>query len=141
MAGREYAMKGMVIAIIASLSLCGCVAQRMDEGLRALLGQDIHEAVRRLGYPDAQRKMSGDTIYVWGTSRDEVLPMSTTSTTSGMVGSAPVYGTTTSTELVPANFNCKIELAVDSNSIIKNFRYTGNAGGCAAYARALKPQN
>ena len=101
-------MKRIVALLLAVISLSGCVGQHMDEGLSNLVGQNISVAVARLGYPDSKREMMGDTIYVWGRSQNSVMPMSNTSTTTGMVGGAPVYGTTTSTSYVPVNYNCSI---------------------------------
>jgi hypothetical protein len=63
--------------------------------------------------------------------------MTTTSTTTGAVGNVPVYGTTTNTNFVPANFNCAIQLATNADGTIKSYQWSGNMGGCAPYSRAL----
>jgi len=132
-------MNRIVALLVLSLGLGGCVSQNMNEGLQSLVGQDIHAAVARLGYPSGQREILGDTIYVWGSSQNSVMPLSTTNYTSGSVGGVPVYGTTTSTNLVPVNYNCNIQLAVNSQGRIKSYQWSGNMGGCAHYANALKP--
>ena len=132
-------MKRIVAMVLAAAALTGCVSRNMNEGLQSLVGQDIHAAVARLGYPNAKREMLGDTIYVWGSSQNSVMPMTTTNYTTGMVGTVPITGATTSTEFVPVNYNCSIQIATDSSGTIKNWQWSGNMGGCAHYARALKP--
>jgi hypothetical protein len=131
-------MKNIAIVALAALGLGGCVAQNMNAGLNNLMGQNIHAAVDRIGYPNDQRQILGDTVYVWGTSQNTVIPMSTMNTTTGMVGGVPVYGTTTSTNFVPVNFNCTIQIATTPDGTIKNWRWSGNMGGCSSYANALK---
>lgn len=131
-------MKKVAVLLACLLSLGGCVFQNMTKGLDALKGQNIQVAVNELGYPDGQRTMLGHTIYVWGRSEDTVLPTFNTSTTNGMIGNTPVYGTTTTTNLIPVNYNCTIQIMVDSNNIIQSWQFTGNRGGCSAYANDLK---
>ncbi len=132
-------MRRVILALIAALGLTGCVAQNLNDGLKGLMGQNIQAAVARLGYPDGQRTMLGDTIYVWSSNHSAVIPLTSTNTTVGTVGSTPVYGTTTSTEWVPANYNCTIQIATDDAGTMKRYQWNGNMGGCAQYARALRP--
>ncbi|MFI4985894.1 MAG: hypothetical protein ACHQF3_00475 [Alphaproteobacteria bacterium] len=132
-------MRQAVLALITVLCLTGCVAQNINDGLNGLMGQNIQAAVARLGYPDAQRTMLGDTIYVWSSNHSAALPVTSTNTTVGTVGTMPVYGTTTSTEWVPVNYNCTIQIATDADGTMKHYQWSGNMGGCASYARALKP--
>ena len=130
-------MKRLGTMLLVAAVLSGCVAENMNKGLQGLVGEDIHIAVARLGYPSTQRQMLGDTIYVWGSSQNAVMPLTTSNYTTGMVGGTPVYGTTTNTTLVPVNYNCTIQLAVDSSGIIKSWQWNGNMGGCAQYANSL----
>jgi hypothetical protein len=130
-------MKKLVVLVVVAFTLSGCVSQRMNEGLNNLMGQNIQVAVDRLGYPDGQRTMLGDTIYVWSASHNTMLPMSTTSMTSGSVGTLPVYGTTTNTSFVPANLNCTIQISTFPDKTIKSYQWSGNNGGCSPYANAL----
>jgi hypothetical protein len=130
-------MKRIIAIPMVALALTGCVGQQMDEGLKRLLGQNVKAAVAKIGYPDSQRTMLGDTIYVWGVSRDTIAPIPTSSTTTGMVGGSLITGTTTGTSFVPVNLNCKIQLATGANGVIKQYQWSGNAGGCSSYARAL----
>jgi hypothetical protein len=121
----------------AALGLGGCVTEQLNQGLGFMVGQPIDYAVQRLGYPQGQSEMLGDTIYVWGTSRTAVMPMTSTATTTGFVGTTPIMGSQTSTTYVPMNFNCTIQLAVGPDHIIKHWHWEGNLGGCARYAQAL----
>ena len=130
-------MNRLLCVILCVILLNGCVSQNMTKGLNNLVGKHIRAAVERLGYPDAKREMLGDTIYLWGKSQNTVVPMSSVSTTTGSIGSYPMYGTTTSTNYVPVNYNCTIQIIVDSNEIIKSWSWSGNMGGCSSYATAL----
>ena len=132
-------MKRIIAALIFLGGLGGCVSQNMNAGLQSLVGQNIRAAIDRIGYPDGQQVILGDKVYVWGVSQNAVMPMTNTNFTSGSVGGVPVYGTTTSTNYVPVNYNCKIQIATDANDIIKRYQWSGNMGGCARYANALKP--
>jgi hypothetical protein len=132
-------MKRIITLFIVALSFGGCVSKNMNEGLQSLMGQNIHAAIDRIGYPDVQQVILGDKVYVWGVSQNAVMPMTNTNFTSGSVGGVPVYGTTTSTSYVPVNYNCKIQIATDANDIMKRYQWSGNMGGCAHYANALKP--
>ena len=124
----------LTLAAAASVLLSGCAFDRLSGGLKTLLGKDIHVAVAKLGYPDDERVILGDKVYVWSTNRMTVMPIYTTSTTSGTVGSTPYYGTTMTPSYVPVNANCKIQLTTDSDGIITRYQVEGNESGCSAYA-------
>ena len=126
-------MRVHVIAACILLLTAGCATNRFDERLTGLLGYNIEVAVSRLGHPDGQRTVMGDTIYIWSSSPDTSLPLTTTATTTGMVGNTPVYGTTTATNRVPANFNCTIQIATNSAGSIKSYQWSGNESGCRRY--------
>jgi len=134
-------MKMRIPALVTvAVALVGCVPDDMDKGLNALMGQDIHAAIGRLGYPDGQRTVLGDKVYFWGFSRKFSPPVSSISTTSRMAGETPIYGTTTSTSGLPPILNCRIQITTDQNDIIKSSRWSGWIGslsGCAPYAQAL----
>ncbi len=117
--------------------LCGCATQQLNTGLQTLVGQNIQTAISHLGYPDGQRIVMGDTIYVWSTNRNVVMPLNTTSTTTGAVGGTPYYGTTSSMQMVPMAFQCTVQIATTSDGTIKSFQWEGNQGGCQRYARGF----
>jgi hypothetical protein len=131
----KAAMKSLALALAALAA--GCVGSRINSNLTSLIGQNISAAVDKLGYPDGQREMLGDTLYIWSTDRSGLVVVPTTSTTSGNVGGTPYSQTTTGFGAMPAHFHCRIELAVTAAGIIKRFQFDGNNGGCARYANAL----
>ena len=110
-------MKRIAAFVLAVLDLAGCVPQRMDDGLQSLIGQNIQAAVGKLGYPDGQRTMLGDTIYIWNT---------------GHQGALPIAGT-----VVPFSFNCTIQIATTPDGTIKQPQWAGNVDGCRGYATVL----
>jgi len=127
-----------IVATICLVLVAGCATQQLDTGLKGLIGRPVSEAVGRLGYPDSQREMMGDKLYVWSTSHTAVMPIMNTSTTTGNVGGMPVYGQTTGMTMVPMNANCLIQVAVTENGIIKSYQWRGNEMGCKMYARAFR---
>ena len=40
---------------------------KLDHRLAPLVGQDIHAAITKLGYPNETRTVVGDTVYTWVT--------------------------------------------------------------------------
>jgi hypothetical protein len=116
-------MRKIAALVVAALGLPGCVPQRMDEGLQALAGQNIQAAVAKLGYPDSQRTMLGDTIYIWSTR--------------GPGGAVAVAISPTMGAVLPISFNCTIQIATAADGTIKQTQWTGNPDGCRAYAGEL----
>lgn len=125
--------------ILSALLLIGCVepGPQIDSGLTLLIGQDIHAAIDRLGYPASQREIAGDTVYTWSTDRRTTMTLPTTHTTTGNVDGTPFYATTTGTEDIPLHFHCAIQIATDGVGKIKRYEWEGNRGGCGRYARRL----
>lgn len=130
-------MNKIAVIAIASLTLTGCMTARMNDGLNTMLGKPISYAVGRLGYPDGQREMMGDTLYVWSTNHQAVLPVYNASSTTGTVGGTPFYGTTSSMGLMRAQAYCTIQIAVTPQGLIKTYQWNGNPIGCRGYASAL----
>lgn len=133
---KEWQMRNMVL--LAALALSGCVGTRLSNGLEAYLNHDIRDMVARLGYPDGERTIMGDHLYVWSTNRTGLLPVTSLSTTTGSVGGMPYYGNTTSTGFMPMQMQCTIELAVDRSNRITHYQWHGNPAGCAHYANRLE---
>jgi hypothetical protein len=132
---ERVALRTATALAIALLS--GCVSMYMDKYLMPLVGQNIHAAVAKLGYPDSQRTMLGDTIYVWERSHHGVMVLPTVTTTTGNVAGEPVALNTQGSEAVPTHQQCKIQMAVDTNGTIKTYQWVGNDTGCAPYLQAL----
>ena len=126
------------VSVLLLVTIAGCATQQLDAGLKGLIGHPVSEAVGRLGYPDSQREMMGDKLYVWSTSHTAVMPIMNTSTTTGSVGGTPIYGQTTGVTMVPMNANCLIQVAVTETGVIKSYQWRGNEMGCQMYARAFR---
>jgi len=123
-----------VIAFAASALLTGCATAQLNRGLQGLMGQKIQAAVARMGYPDGQREMMGDTIYVWSTNHQAIMPLMTNSTTTGLVGGTPVYGSTNSMNFVPVAAQCTVQIATTPDGTIKSYEWAGNQIGCRRYS-------
>lgn len=124
-------MRKIVIAI--SLVLTGCVGTRMESGLQALTGAPLQYAISRLGYPDGERTIAGEHLYVWSTNHEALLPV-----TSGSYGNVGGVGySQTNVGLMRAQAYCTIQLSVDAGGIVRNYQYSGNVMGCQNYARML----
>ena len=127
------------IMFLSGALLAGCVTfGQLEEGLNALVGRHEREAFAALGYPDGKQEFSGETVYVWGRSHNTAMFLPQTSTTTGYVGTRPIYGTTTTTQVVPMNLNCTIKIVVGANSHIRTWEYEGNLGGCAPYINRVR---
>ena len=127
----------ITIAAVMLVLLAGCVGTRLANGCNKLLGQDIHAAVARLGYPDGERTMMGDHLYVWSSDRTGLMPVTSLSTTNGYVGNTGFSGTTTNMSFASVRFHCTLQFAVDSSNHITSWQSSGNNGGCAPYANRL----
>ncbi|HFZ1920620.1 TPA: hypothetical protein ACIJX2_000037 [Serratia marcescens] len=131
-------MINKVLNVTMALTLCGCATfGQMDEGLNKLIGKDKKIAFQALGYPTQSQEFDGDQVYTWANTSSGVALYSTPQTTYGTVGTTSFYGTTTQTNAIPVEYNCKIQIVTDANSVIKNYNYDGNMGGCEGYIRRL----
>lgn len=119
---------------LSILFLAGCVGSQMTKGLSGLTGQDIHIAIVYLGYPDGERNVMGDHLYIWSTNHSGLMPVTSLATTNGSIGGTPYYSTSTAMSFQQMQFVCTIELAVNSSNIITHWQYQGNNAGCRQYA-------
>ena len=127
-----------VIYVVFFFLLSGCVTfTQMENGLNALSGKDERVAFDVLGYPSGKQIFGSDTVYFWSVNSSGVMFLPQTSTTTGMIGNTPVYGTTTYNQAVPVNSNCLIKLVVNSNGKIFRWSYNGNIAGCEHYINRL----
>lgn len=110
-------MKIAVIAIAALLS--GCATAHLNSGLQKAIGQPVDVLVGAWGYPEAQREMMGKTLYVWSNDAGAV--------------ALPLYGG----GAFAARLQCQVQVAVDIQRIVTSYQWSGNNGGCAAFARRL----
>jgi hypothetical protein len=132
-------MKKSICAIGSAVLVSGCATfGQLESGLSGLMGRNEREAFAALGYPNTKQEFGGDTVYVWGRSTGGVMFIPQTTTYTGNVGRTPVYGTATSSQMVPVNYNCTIKLVASSSGTLKSWEYDGNIGGCEGYIKRLK---
>lgn len=126
------------IPLLIPFLITSCVFSRMGEGLTALEGENISKAIEVLGYPDQQQTIGTDTVYTWSRGFQSSYTVPQTSTTTGYVGTTPVYGTTTTNSVRTSNHHCLIKIGTNDKGIIKMTEAEGTVGGCASYADRLK---
>lgn len=105
--------------ILSLLSLVGCATQRLNDGLQRIVGQPVDVLVGYWGYPVAQREIMGRKLYIW--SND------------GGAMAVPVYGG----GVFAARLHCEVQVAVNRSDIVMSYQWSGNNGGCSAFARRL----
>lgn len=53
------------VYIFLPLMLSACATDTMKDGLPYLVGKPIQNAINYLGYPDDQKTIAGQDIYIW----------------------------------------------------------------------------
>lgn len=127
-------MKTAAIAIVVIGTLTGCATAQLNKGLSSLLGQNIQAAIDHMEYPDGEREVLGDKVYVWSTNHQAFLPVVNTSTTTGSIGGTPMYATTNSMGMEAVAAVCTVQIATTPDGRIKRFQWYGNQIGCRRYA-------
>ena len=58
----------MRLAILSLVMVAGCAPglNTFSQGMDSLVGQPVQSAFSRLGYPDRQEVIAGNTVYYWG---------------------------------------------------------------------------
>jgi len=131
-------MKKLILIIFAIHFLFGCATfQTMEKGLTELGGHHINDAFQVLGYPSAKQEFGDVTVYIWNVQSSGALPMPQTTTTTGYIGSTPVYGQTQSMMWMPVHYQCEIKLGCNSDGYIQTWEYYGNHGGCNQWMQRL----
>jgi hypothetical protein len=101
-------------------ALLGCAATRLSHEVKRYVGRDIHELTARLGNPTGQQETTGDRVYVWSISSEGVMPKDT-----GGEGTMTVQ------------HECRLEVTVSAENIIRTYQVEGSDAGCAAFRRHL----
>lgn len=130
-------MSKFILLGIACLGMVSCVFNQMEKGLKDFEGKPMTTAVDVLGYPDAHNKFGDDTVYIWSNSFNHTSYTPTTSYTTGYVGSAPVFGQTTTNTARTRNLSCMIKIASGKDGMIKSVEYKGAMAACNPYAKRL----
>lgn len=111
----KLVLLGAVIACVSA-----CATTELNDGLQAVLGKPIDVLVSDWGYPSDQREIMGHTIYIWN-NQAGVMAM-------------PMYGG----GAYAAPLECTVQVMVDSNNIITHYQWSGNNGGCKAFADRIQ---
>jgi hypothetical protein len=112
-------MRLIFLATIGA-ALLGCAATRLSNDVKRYVGRDIHELTTRLGNPTGQQETTGDRVYVWSVSSEGVMPKDT-----GAEGTMTVQ------------HECRLEVTVSAENIIRTYQVEGSDAGCAAFRRHL----
>jgi len=112
-------MRLIFLATIGA-ALLGCAATRLSNEVKRYVGRDIHELTERLGNPTGQQETTGDRVYVWSISSEGVMPKDT-----GAEGTMTVQ------------HECRLEVTVSAENIIRTYQVEGSDAGCAAFRRHL----
>jgi len=110
----------------------------INAGIQRYRGRDVRELAAVLGYPDSQRAVMGDLVFVWHTDMNAPVPNFNTQTTTGMVGTTPYFENTTQSQPLLVHLQCTIEVATDENGAVKTYHLDGQSGACWRYANALR---
>lgn len=132
-------LRSLMLVLVVLLS--GCAGKTLTKNLPHLVGKDIDYAVGILGAPSKVTEYESTRFVSWSVNHrgSMILPTTNTSTTSGYVGSMPVYGstTTTGTQVVPTNAVCTVTLHVQSG-VVTRWEWRGNEYGCEQFADRVK---
>jgi hypothetical protein len=123
--------------VLAGLSGCTTFST-LDKGLQTFVGKPPQEAFDVMGYPKGEDRIAGRTVYVWGRHFSMAMPLSTNSTTTGSVAGTPFTATTSGTQWVDGEYECNVRLFVGDDGLVRNYDWSGNMGGCEAFAHRLK---
>jgi hypothetical protein len=138
---QERRLEMRIFLILTAVILSGCAGQTLNKNLPHLVGKDIQYAINVLGAPSSVSEYGGAQFVSWSVNHQGamILPTSNTSTTTGYVGTTPVYGTTTTTGtmVVPINAVCTVTLHVQGGTVTR-WEWRGNEAGCSQFASRVK---
>lgn len=134
-------MKIRVALLAAICGLVGCQTfENMDAGLSSLRGKPYQAAFDVLGFPDAESKIADRRVFSWGTRQTGSYNVPTYNTSTAYVGGKPIYIQSQGTSTEYYDYNCRIDVIVNSAGIIEQSKYEGNIGGCERYGSLLAPR-
>ncbi|CAN7419450.1 hypothetical protein [Paraburkholderia terricola] len=138
----DYMKRTLIAAAVAVPALAGCVTfGQMDAGMQELQGRTIETAVRVLGYPSGERLVAGMRIVHWGQRTGGLMPFTSVSQNSGSgyagTTSFGYSGTTTTTQYMPVQYHCNIDLQISDAGLVVGGEFEGNLGGCSHYIKAM----
>lgn len=129
--------KRSAVLLCPLIAACVTSFSTLDSALPLFRGKNVTEAVRYLGIPSQEYETLGKKVYVWSTTTINPFSSSTT-TTTGTVGTKPFSATSTTTGGGGEQLSCTLKL-ITSNGTIEGYDYEGNNGACFHYSDRLKP--
>ncbi|QDG77692.1 hypothetical protein [Labrenzia sp. PHM005] len=130
----------LALAAVAAATLltAGCQTfETMDTGLSSLIGKPYKQAFNVLGFPDAENRIDGKRVFSWGNRQTGAYTIPTFSTSQVYTGYGYSTVTTQGSQTQYYDYNCRIDMIVNSKGITENFKYNGNRGGCETYAKRI----
>ena len=115
----------VVFSISVVLSACAKVSE-MREGIMALEGKNIAEAIGVLGEPNEIKKGKSFDSYIWNYQHETQVSDNVRTTSSA---ATPDLDQTPKNE-TPSTQSCYIKFEVDKKEIIKGWYYKGDQQGC-----------
>lgn len=127
------------VCILLCLMLSAC-ADTMKEGLPYLVGKPIQNAINYLGYPDDQRTIAGQDVYIWQQQRTstslKTVSVPFTGNAYGADGGVNYSGEASTVVPVTRHDSCTIRLFADKKGTVRAFDEDSN-GACGHYSDAL----
>lgn len=134
-----YKLSRLIVLTLA-IATAGCVtSEDIGAGVRTLEGQHYTQVFKRLGYPDSERTIAGNTVYSWGSRNSGTYSVPTTSTATTYVGGQAVFTTVQGSRTESYDYYCRLDVVVNSSGVVTTAEVDGNIGGCERYA-ALAPK-
>jgi hypothetical protein len=126
-----------IIPVALLLAGCASSATQRDSELDRFKGQDIHVLLSRLGDPQRQDVISGDTVYLWSASK----PVQSIPTTPAIAIQSGAATSVTAPPPVVRNMQMTCTLAADTNASgkILQLRWSGDRNACPDYVQELAP--
>lgn len=113
---RVHVLVMMVVAAFSTAAGCAHRFERnMTEDLNKFVGNDIHAAIRELGYPAKEETIAGDHIFRWGIN----VGSASMGTSNGILGMSKTKAT-----------GCMIDLVVDNKNIVTRTSWSGTKSSC-----------
>ncbi|WP_420333398.1 hypothetical protein [Roseibium sp.] len=130
--------KTALSAAITLILVSGCQTfETLDTGLSSLIGKPYKQAFDVLGFPDAENRIDGKRVFSWGNRQTGSYTVPTFSSSQVYTGTGYTTVYTQGSQTSYYDYNCQIDMIVNSKGITENFKYKGNSGGCETYARRL----
>jgi hypothetical protein len=137
--GRQQMRRLGLLSMVGATVLAACTTfDDIEAGLTSLEGRPLSAAVSKLGFPDEEREIAGQKVYIWASARSGSYTVPQTNTGYGWAGGRPFTYTYQTQQVQSFNHSCVIRVMTDSNGLIVNWDVEGNIGGCERYASRLR---